>query len=628
MISEPGSADRFDDSQDAESLRLARRVLCGLNGAVDQVVIAPGSRNAPLAYALREAEEQGAFTVHVRTDERAAAFTALGIALRSGRAAAVVTTSGTAVGNLMPAVMEADHAGVPLVVITADRPEELHGIGTNQTTEQRGLFSGRVRAELHLEQGRVQLEPGSPPGQEAVEHQVGSAVIRAVHQGLSPQEGGSGSGPMHLNIGFRDPLVPQPDGRAVGGSRGWISPARGTMPLAVQRPPSAFQPPEAVEAERRRWAQPLEERRTVVVLGHESPVSIGVAQEAFELARSLGHPVLAEPTSGAREAGPGVVQGYRLILGADDDAPFSRLREQVQRVVVAGRPTLSRAVQRLLGRDDVEAIHYLPFAEPWYRQASSLPRPVVSDLSELREFAGQAPAGWQEAWDRAGHRMQHLIDSELDAEPALSSVGAARFVAEHTHHDLLLGSSSAIRDVDLVAELRGMEEEQRTPRRIHALRGVSGIDGNLSAAAGLALAAGSRATALVGDLTFLHDLNALLVPAMEQVPLLDVVVLNDEGGAIFDQIEHGAVARREGQRAAVERFFGTPHRAGIEQLVRGYGHEYLRAQSLGELEAALAGAEKRRGIRVVEVRTDRSGLRDFHARLLRRASAADGDTTA
>lgn len=619
MTSESGLSGRFDDSQDAESLRLARRVLRGLYGVADHVVIAPGSRNAPLAYALREAEEQEAFTVHVRTDERSAAFTALGIALRSGRAAAVITTSGTATGNLMPAVMEADHAGIPLVVITADRPEELHGIGANQTTEQRGLFSGRVRVELHLEQGRVQLEPGSLMDQGAVESQVALALIRSASQGAMPPEGGSGAGPMHLNIGFRDPLVPA-DGPGVVGPQDWIGPRGGAVPLATQRSPSGFQRPGIAEADQPRWSQPLGQRRTVFVLGHESPVGTGVAAEAFELARSLGHPVLAEPTSGMRSAGPSVVQGYRLLLQAGELTPSFALKEQVQRVVVVGRPTLSRPVQQLLARDDVETVHYLPFAEPWYRRADSLPRPVVSNLLELREFAGQGPAGWQEAWERAGRRIQQIIDAELDAEPVLSSVRTARFVAESTHRDLLLGSSSAIRDVDLTAVLRSASAVSGSRRRVLALRGVSGIDGNLSAAAGMALATGSRVTALVGDLTFLHDLNALLVPVMERIPPLDVVVLNDQGGAIFDQLEHGTVARREGQGAAVERFFGTPHRAGIEQLVSGYGHEYLRVRSLGELEAALEDPEERRGIRVVEVRTDRSGLRDFHARLVSRVS--------
>ncbi|WP_051500763.1 thiamine pyrophosphate-binding protein [Nesterenkonia sp. AN1] len=213
----------FDDAYDVESLRLARRVIRGLTMTMRHIVLAPGSRSAPMAYALREAEELGAITVHVRIDERSAAFTALGIAMATKSPAGVVTTSGTAAGNLLPAMMEADLSGIPLVAITADRPEEMHGTGANQTTWQQGMFAGRVRDEIHLEQGEARLEPESRDDMLAAETQVG--LLLRVATGPAP-------GPVHLNIGFRDPLVPAApgEGQRAGAQRWARTPLRPAPP--------------------------------------------------------------------------------------------------------------------------------------------------------------------------------------------------------------------------------------------------------------------------------------------------------------------------------------------------------------------------------------------------------------
>ncbi len=620
----------FDDSYDAESLRLARRVVRGLTMSMQHLVLAPGSRSAPLAYALREAEELGAITVHIRIDERSAAFTALGLALATGRPTGVVTTSGTAAGNLLPAVMEAELSGAPLAVITADRPEELHGTGANQTTWQQGMFAGRVRDEVHLEQsdileGHLRLEPASRDDLMAVETQVGLLMRQATASSTT-----SAPGPVHLNIGFRDPLVPTGISSTQQALQRW---ARKPFLPAGER--------ERAEPQQRVDDADLDTFRTVFVFGHDAPA------EAVDLAQQLGHPILAEPSSGARWSDTGAVQGYRLLLQAPAGSPAAELREQVQRVVVVGRPTLTRPVQQLIRRGDMEAVQYAPRRLAWSDER--LPRRRVHELGPLAEFAGRAPAGWHEAWQEKGIAAQRMIDAALGEQEQLSSVRAAQFVAETVRTPLLLGSSSVIRDVDLAAALtrptaepgaagvpgaagaeptraeprsadRGSADRGGEDRRIYALRGLSGIDGNLSAAAGVALHRQRRVTALVGDLTFLHDLNALLVPSTEERPHLDIVVINDGGGAIFDQLEHGEVARRRGNEKAVERFFGTPQSAEIEQLVRGFGHEFRRADSVEQLQAAVAGPDDRVGIRVIEVRTDRAPLRDFHAELTARAA--------
>lgn len=671
----------FDDAYDVESVRLARRVIRGLTMSMRHIVLAPGSRSAPMAYALREAEELGAITVHVRIDERSAAFTALGIAMATKSPAGVVTTSGTAAGNLLPAMMEADLSGIPLVAITADRPEELHGTGANQTTWQQGMFAGRVRDEIHLEQGEARLEPESRDDILAAETQVG-LLLRAAT--------GSAPGPVHLNIGFRDPLVPADPGQEhQKGAQRWartpfVRRSRGTdsaeqlraeiLGSEILRPgpgpgpgtgtgtgageeagagaavgaaaAESTAPPRPAEADAEspartsadspadsaadsaaespaeaaaRFEAGLGSARTVFVMGADAPA------EARELARRLGHPLLAEPSSDARWSDLGTIQGYRLILQAPEGSPAGVLAESIERVVVAGRPTLTRPVQQLISRDDVEAVQYAPGGEAWFDHR--LARRQLSDVLTLAQFARTAPPGWHESWTERGLAAQRLIDAALTEQEALaqgelSSVRVAQYVAETVKTPLMLGSSSVIRDVDLAAVLnRTVLGSRDDTRRVYAMRGLAGIDGNLSAASGIALARSTRVTALVGDLTFLHDINALLLPSTEREPDLDIVVVNDSGGAIFDQLEHGAVGRREGQADAVERFFGTPQTVDIEALADAYGHEYHYAEDLDSLGEGLSGLEDRVGIRVIEVRTDRSVLRDFHARL--RAAAAN-----
>lgn len=630
MAGQRGIFREFDDSYDAESLRLARRILRGLAVGMRHVVLAPGSRSAPLAYALAEAEQLGNLTVHVRTDERSAAFTALGIALATGKPAGVVTTSGTAAGNLLPAVMEADMSGVPLVAITADRPGPMHGTGSNQTVWQRGMFAGRVRDELHLDQtgiasGQLRLEPVSRDDMLAAETQA--ALLVRTASTATPK---TAPGPVHLNVGFADPLVPVESQRLHRAVRP-TTPAEHLQAAEALRRMQQTEGPTAAGSRSAEGSQQVaREARVLFVMGHQAPA------EAVRLARTLGHPMLAEPTSGARWADLGPVQGYRLLLQPSPGSEAADLLHSVERVIVAGRPTLSRPVQRLIARADVEAAQFAPTAEPWHDHR--LPRRLITDASALAAFAGTAAPEWARAWEEAGLKAQGVIDAVLreddDDAGGLSSVRAAQFVAETVRTPLLLGSSSVIRDVDLAAVLtralpnggHDLTDTGRAPApmtarpRIYGLRGIAGIDGNLSAAAGIALSTGHRVTALVGDLTFLHDVNALLIPSTERTPDLDVVVINDAGGAIFDQLEHGEVGRRPGLADTVERLFGTPQTVDIEALADAYQHEYIFANDLEDLGQALAHPDDRLGIRIIEIRTDRSRLRKLHERITEAAA--------
>ena len=556
------------------SLDAAREAVSGLlAGGVRFVVVSPGSRSAPLAYALAEAEGRGLLELAVRIDERVAGFTALGAALSSGRPTAVATTSGTAVGNLLPAVMEANHAGIPLLVLSADRPEELHGTGANQTTEQLDIFGEHVRFAISVPAG----ESPSP------------AVSTALNAASGVLEG-IPAGPVQLYLVCRDPLVP--DG-------GWEPPSGGSA-----------------DPDSRAWFDRpiiaahggLPPRRTVVLAGHGS----GPLAEAFAAAHGL--PLLAEPSSNARYGGH-AVGPYRLLLDAYPG-------ERIERVVLFGRPTLSRPVTALLARDSVQTALYHPRTAPWFTEGRRRER-LIADLDELSLFAGRGAEGWLDAWLFAGASAQEAIDRELGAAGApLSGPGLAQLVWRHARGQLMLGSSNGIRDVDLAAAPAPVPAAQ-----VFANRGLSGIDGTVSTAAGLWFGNRTPTDLFLGDLTFLHDAGGLLVGLGEAEPDLRVVVLNDSGGAIFGLLEHGNVggdpATRPGAASAVERLFATPHRADLRALAAGYGVRHRLVRTPGEAAEALA-APRGGGREVIEARIDRAGLRGLHERIRAAVAAAVG----
>ncbi|MGY2745273.1 2-succinyl-5-enolpyruvyl-6-hydroxy-3-cyclohexene-1-carboxylic-acid synthase [Arthrobacter sp. UYCu723] len=541
-----------------------------LTAGVRYVAVAPGSRSAPMAYALAEADAAGRVELLVRIDERDAGFTALGLALATGAPAAVLTTSGTAVGNLLPAVMEANHAAVPLVVISADRPEELRGTGANQTTAQLDLFGDHVRF--------------------AVDVPAGSDPQRAVETALSAATGAfedSPPGPVQLNLAFRDPLVPAPGER--------LPPESGRRVYRTARGPLALDFPPADTG--------LPERRTVVLAGHDA----GPVAEAFARAHRL--PLLAEPSSNAR-FGPNAVGPYRLLL--EHFGPESA--QPIERVVLFGRPTLSRPVSALLARSDVPSALYQPVPVAWYQPGRRTELPLET-LADLADFAGRGSAAWLDAWLLAGAAAQHAVDSVLAGTAAATGPSVGALVWEHSRGQLVLGSSNGIRDVDLAGG--PAPEPQAT---VFANRGLSGIDGTLATATGIALGGRQETTVLMGDVTFLHDAGGLLLGAGEAEPGLRIVVLNDAGGAIFGLLEHGAVDSSGRYGNAVERLFGTPHSVDIGALAAAYGVAHRHVSTTAELATALA--EPWAGRRIIEVHTDRHGLRELHGRIRAAVGAA------
>ena len=392
------------------STRLARDVLAAaVHAGVRHVVLSPGSRSAPLAFAAEELARAGILTLHTRIDERSAGFLALGLG-KAGAPAAVICTSGTAVANLHPAVLEAAHASVPLVALTADRPARLRGTGANQTTDQRGLFGPLVDS---LDLSAAELG------------QAGAAIAAIV--------GRTGwMSPVHVNVQFDDPLLPDLP---------WLDlPVPGEWVAVHPREPVAELP-----------LGP----RTVVVAGDDA------GPPARQLAEAAGWPLLAEPTAGCR-TGENAIRSYRLLLDHE-------LGGRIERVIVAGHPTLSRPVSRLLAREDVEVFSIAA------RGCSPVrPFPVVAEAGRFT-VAGNDESAWLDEWRAADREVGRRVDRFVAGLPGLTPYAVAGAVSRAVPPGgmLLVGASNPIRDLDLMALPYTVGER----RRVLANRGLAGIDG-------------------------------------------------------------------------------------------------------------------------------------------------------
>jgi 2-succinyl-5-enolpyruvyl-6-hydroxy-3-cyclohexene-1-carboxylate synthase len=581
---------------------------------VRHAVLCPGSRSAPLAYALREAERAGRIALHVRVDERSAGFLALGLAKLTRTPAVVVTTSGTAVANLHPAVLEAHHGVVPLVVLSADRPVELRGTGANQTTVQPGMFADAVRWSCD-----------SP----APEREIGEvAHWRALAaDAFAHATGATGAepGPVHLNVQLREPLVPtdaepwpeplgadrhSPDGYAADSRPAPDSPAARDSPAADSRAPSDASEhvgPDSAALTAVVSGAPVANveyvARTLVLIGDlPEPDQF---ERAVRWARRHGWPVVAEPFG--THPRDGVVPHGPLVLSnadwLDANAP--------DRVVAVGRLTLSRPVAALLRRPGVRveavAAHAWIASRPDIRAVH--PTSVLDDVSAEAAPHAEADSAWLRAWREAGDRVAAAVSSADIPWPSGLAVAETVLSSLPADSTLFVGSSNSARDVDLAAP-------GRTTLRVVASRGLAGIDGCVSTAVGLALASESPTCALMGDLTFLHDANGLLMGPLEPQPDLTVVVTNDDGGGIFTLLEPGEPERK----ADFERLFGTPTGVDLAALCAAHHVPHQRISSREDLVDALGDPPV--GLRVLEVAVDRSAHRDLHTRLRGRAAAA------
>jgi 2-succinyl-5-enolpyruvyl-6-hydroxy-3-cyclohexene-1-carboxylate synthase len=542
-------------------------VRCGLR----EVVLAPGSRSTPLAMAFFEAARQQRVRLHVRIDERSASFTALGLAKASRLPVAVLCTSGTAAANFHPAVVEADESGVPLILLTADRPPELRGIGANQAIDQIKLYGGAVR--WFCEAGPPEVRPGAAGYWRSLACQAWAHA--AGHPGSLP-------GPVHLNLPFREPLVPAGAGGAAGRPEPLDGRPGGQPWTRVHGEPA---PAAALELP---WAE-----RGVVVCGdgdYDAPALV-------ELAERAGWPVLAEPSSGGRR-GSAALSAYQYLLATPEFVASHR----PDVIVSAGRPGLSRPQLAFLGAAPERAgppRRHVVVAQGPGRWAD--PQRAATDVAAAVRLTG-TPGGraWLDGWLRADEAARRAVDAVLDEDEELTEPRLARDLASALPQGSLLwcASSQPVRDLDC-----GLPP--RADLHVLASRGTSGIDGTTSSAIGAALAYGGPAFALIGDLAFLHDAAGLALGPDEPRPDLCLVVVNNDGGGIFSALEQAAFPE------SFERLFGTPHGAGLSHLAAAFGLPYQRLERPGDLTKALQGT----GLRIVEAQTSRTAGAGLRARL-------------
>ncbi|QIK64830.1 2-succinyl-5-enolpyruvyl-6-hydroxy-3-cyclohexene-1-carboxylic-acid synthase [Leucobacter viscericola] len=583
---------------------------------VRDVVVCPGSRSQALALAAAAAEQAGAMRLHVRSDERSAAFFALGVARETGQPAPVIVTSGTAVANLTPAVLEAHEARVPMILLTADRPPELHGIRSNQTTAQAGMFERFARLSLNVpapefgDDGDLRRDDDRDPSRLAI------AALAAANgfPGEAP------AGPVQLNLAFAEPLSGTAgfDEMIAAGFEQAAEDAAYAADAAAQRPRGAVQrsTAEGWEIHLGEWSdsesfvfgavsgsassgadpEPTEPPFAVVVAGE------GAGPEAETFAHAAGIPLLAEVVSGAR-FGREAITAYSTLL----DDP--RLGGLVEQAIVFGHPTLTRQVPALLKRDDVEVIVVDPHTSTDHFNPSRRAR-IVRSAIVADEHNPRSLHGWLGAWvvaDRALQRERSTLhEPDLDAalasgykernayaraEVAVMREGVTRELlvesvwrATWPHDRLMLAASRLVRVLDGLAPARRLE--------VCSNRGLAGIDGTVATALGVATASQAAqdpaqsvgtTRVLLGDLALLHDAGSLALAAGEDRPRIQLFVGNDGGGTIFDGLEVAGSA----SRSAFDRVLYTPQKVSLSALAEAYGWEYRLVSTRGELEQLL-----------------------------------------
>lgn len=564
---------------------------------VREVVLCPGSRSAPLAEALADAADAGRLRLRVVLDERSAGFIALGVARAHAlnghsRCAAVVTTSGTAVSNLHPAVSEADAAGIPLLVISADRPHELVGTGASQTTEQTGLFAPALRLGVDLP-ADLAADLGGHAADAAITGQVRRAVAAAT--GTLSRD----PGPVQINARFRPPLTAEDSAEGTAGGAAPLAPAPPSPPAATAARAAVLAGTPAAGAGQQAGSGSSAQGRGIVVAGDTAHPAVG--SMARFLAEHLNWPLLAEPTSQAR-SGPQALSRYAELLGT----PAGRaLAQQAEHLLVLGHPSLSRSITALLGREDLN-VTVLTECARWTDVSGRARRVVPMDgpdhqpddaaLRSARLVASlgleSADAAWTDSWRRAVADLP---------EPDRSSSGdaLARAVWEASQAPgaptLLLGSSMTVRRLDRLAQ-----PGAAAPKAV-ANRGLAGIDGTIATGIGLWVASGEPVRAVMGDLAFLHDAMSLNRGVREEEADLQVIVVDDGGGAIFSHLEYA----RTTPAGRFERLFTAPQRADIAALAAALGARVHVPDDVEALRGLLA--EPVDGVSVVVWETTRHG---------------------
>lgn len=604
------AAPEIPATVESQATLLARAVVASLvEAGVKRVVISPGSRNAPLTYALADAAQAGYLQLRVVVDERSAAFVALGASrsdwLHEGlaRPAVAVMTSGSAVANAHPAVVEADAAGVPLIILSADRPHALVNTGASQTTVQTGIFGAATRYQADL---------GDTSEMGAVANQVRRAVAAASGRlTLDP-------GPVHLNVRLAPPLAPAAPWQVphLEPKTHWL---RARKPLAEQ-----LNEVTVSQVGCRLGLDPA--RRGVIVVGDNDDAQL--AHYAAALAHAWGWPLLAEPTSLVRTNANAVAAYSALLAGGDVSvgADGAQLSQEIEQLLVVGHPTLTRPIGALLAREDIYQVvltnrarwsdvsGQAAYVTTLEQALSSLNIPgggagaeAGADADAGGDASASAGAGagagvgknapsplWLQRWLQAGQQQLNASSVTKAAQMALTTWQATSQYESHSqstaiHSDglessvtLMAASSMTIRYLD--AGLPAGKQLKKMPGPVVANRGLAGIDGTISTAVGLAWASGQPVRVIIGDLAAAHDLTGLVKSVTETEVDLQVIVLDDHGGKIFSGLEYGASELSN----YFPRFFTTAQQVDFAQAAAAFGAHVSVIDDVDGLQSLLS----------------------------------------
>ncbi|WP_027956473.1 2-succinyl-5-enolpyruvyl-6-hydroxy-3-cyclohexene-1-carboxylic-acid synthase [Halobacillus kuroshimensis] len=539
---------------------------------VRQVVISPGSRSTPLALTFAEHSEVKHW---VHLDERSAAFFALGIARQTKEPVALVCTSGTAAANYYPAVVEAYYSRVPLVVLTADRPHELRETGAPQAINQLQMYGYYVKfhADLALPEENNFIY-------------ARRQAARAVDQAVSGQPG-----PVHLNLPFREPLIP--DFSLKGAWRG------DTLPVPV---PAAGKKQLDSQAVSDLLEQLGRSDKGLIVVGPQ--IDEELAEAVTDLAARLGVPVFADPLSQLRAGDHDkrhVIESYGALL----KSPWVKETMKPDYILRFGAMPVSKTYLKWVQHHKDTVDHVVVDDEPGYREPAGLAVQYIwAEAVELcRQLAAELPEGnVQTTWLAEWQQMNTIAKTEMMKDPsaALNEGHAVAYLAEALpdQSTFFIGNSMPIRDVDSFF--------MSTPKRVTMManRGANGIDGVISTALGTA-AAGQKTTLLLGDISFFHDMNGLWMAKSQGLPLT-IVVINNDGGGIFSYLPQSKDPKH------FEELFGTPLGLDLKPAVEMYGGRHMCVQTWEEYRHAVAESASSQQLTVIEAMVSRDDHVDFH----------------
>ena len=567
-----------DTNSIAPANTVAATIVDALVGAgVREAVVCPGSRSAPLALALAEAARTGRLRLHVRTDERSASFLALGIARRSGRTVPVVMTSGTAVANCLPAMVEATASAVPLLILSANRPWEMLGTGANQTIDQMGIFGAHAVATFGIGAAVEDRTNGTDTASE-----VREIIRRAV--------AATARGGVQVDVPFAPPLVPASTVDVTLAAREAQGEAESEAP--VTSVVSDQQATPETQATQETLTVDLS-RRTLVIAGeiHDRPWADSIF-DALAGVPTIAEPGAPAPDTPVHPAAAGLLTSPDGVKADGGSAAGGTADYQAtvrpEQIVLVGRTTLHRGITRLLSDPEIDVFvvsdrETIPQVNPNQKEGRRL------------TVTGEHPRGWLKVCAAASEVASDAVrDTIAEQGQNLTGLHVAAAVTDSLHDGdaVVLGASSPVRD----ASLTGLPFPGVTTI---SNRGASGIDGTVSTAVGVALAHASaepdlirapRTVALMGDLTFLHDINGLNIGPGEPRPdNLVIVVANDDGGAIFESLETGEPELRTFADGTdvFDRVFATPTGADLAALCDGYEVDHRRVDTVEELQAEL-----------------------------------------